>query len=81
MDIEGTQDFLESIRKILQSELAVPARAKLYAANKSNNIRRFQLRGKNQVMTVLKWLYEDSEIHLDRKYSKYQNIIKRSKHR
>ncbi|MGO4889948.1 hypothetical protein ACJ2A9_19565 [Anaerobacillus sp. MEB173] len=79
MDIEGTQDFLESIRKILQSELAVPASAKLYAQNKSNNIRRLQLRGKNQVKTVLNWLYEDSKIHSDRKYTKYLNICKGSK--
>ncbi|MDQ0257507.1 hypothetical protein J2S74_004965 [Evansella vedderi] len=79
IDIEGTQDFLESIRKIIQVELAVPARAKLFAANPSNNIRRLQLRGKDQVMTVLKWLYEDSKIHSDRKYNKFLDICNRSK--
>lgn len=78
LDIEGTESLLESFREIFQTKLSIPASAKLYTAHKSG-IKRLQLRGKNQVMTVLEWLYSDSQIHLDRKYQKFLDIRDRSK--
>ncbi|MBU9721344.1 MULTISPECIES: hypothetical protein [Bacillaceae] len=71
LDLEGTVSFLESVREIIQKEVDVPATAKLYGAHKSKNIQRLQLRGKHQVMSVLEWLYQDSKIHLDRKYNRF----------
>ena len=72
----GTIDFLESLRTIFQNELHLSVTAKL--ANRfperNNNIRCLKISGKQQVLKLLDWLYQDSTVFLDRKKEKYNQI-------
>lgn len=71
--IEGTESFLSFLQEILKTELPIPANVKLTDPH-GNNIKRLQLTGRIQVMTVLEWLYLDANVFLERKYKKFLDI-------
>lgn len=76
ISITGTINFLESLRKIFQDKCNQPVSAKLTDRfpERGTNIRTLSITGRIQVLTILDWLYCDSNIHLDRKYNKYLNL-------
>lgn len=73
----GTIEFLESLKLFLEENLDINCNKNLYKRwpERNTNIRQLTISGKNNVKTVLSWLYKDSCVYLDRKYNKYLNLI------
>jgi len=69
--IAGTESFLTSVQTIFNIELGTTI-TKLY---KKGNIFQYTKHGRLQVAQILKWLYKDSEIYLDRKYNCIRSLV------
>lgn len=62
-------DIINSIRdKILPIGVNVGFR-------KTKTIFELYIRGNRQIIKVLDWLYDGSNVHLDRKYKKYKDML------
>jgi hypothetical protein len=68
--IVGNFELMEGIKDIIQQEIDVDI--KLY---KMKMIHRVIKKGNQSIMKILKWLYEDSNIYLERKYNKYCDML------
>lgn len=75
VSIIGTTTFLDTIGKILKNKIDVNHNLTTRHKN-SPNIKTLMFKGKNQISRFLDWIYEDSTIHLDRKYGYYQRFKK-----
>jgi len=42
---------------------------------KTKSIYELHIRGNRQIIKVLEWLYDDSNIYLDRKFERYDDMI------
>src|ERR1035437_9430099 len=67
--IVGSFDLISSIRnKILLLDVNVGFR-------KTKSIYELSIRGNRQIIKMLDWLYDESEIYLERKFNKYDDMI------
>lgn len=72
----GTKSFLESIKNHLLNELGELGIMNVHSDKRWNNdVTSYISKGGNYAKAILKYLYEDSSIYLDRKYKKYLEII------
>lgn len=69
--IFGTDNFLSKCFDILNKEIGTSI-TKLYS--KKNCKCKFILKAGKQAIDILDWLYEDSNIYLERKFVKYNNL-------
>lgn len=67
----GNKFIVPEIQKILVNELNL-CETKLYYKKESNCALTYS--GKNQIIKIMEWLYQDATIYLQRKYDKYQEI-------
>ena len=67
-ELLGTKDFLEGLQKRVGL-----FQGTIHYNKKGQEIRRIVLAAQEQVKQICDWLYKDSNIYLDRKYSKYYN--------
>jgi hypothetical protein len=76
IQIVSTLSFCESIKRIIYDILSIESY--VYIDKDLNPIiRRFKIRKKKDMLKFLDWIYQDSTIHLQRKYEKYL-ILKNS---
>lgn len=71
LNILGTEDLLNSIQHIFNEQLDIPMR-KLQTPS---NIHSLEYNGNIQATKILKWLYDDATLFLERKYEKYKSFI------
>ena len=72
--ITSTNSFCNKIYSILSNELGV--NGGIYDSSAHNNITKvYSLSGKNQVQTVMSWMYDGAEMFLQRKYDKYHEAL------
>lgn len=74
--IVGTESFCERLKDIMEKECDVTGHISRATYRKVNNIRYFRVGGQLQMKKVLDWLYKDATIYMDRKYEKYQSLLK-----
>lgn len=69
--------FIEQLKPIIESKVNINSLISLvYGVKKADpRIKRLVISGNKQIITFLKWLYEDSSIYLYRKYNKTQQLI------
>lgn len=68
--ITSTKMFCEGLQKSVYEEIGV--KGHIYEASCKNGITKvYTLSGRNLVKKFLDWIYEDSTIHLERKYNRY----------
>lgn len=73
--ITSTYSFCKSMREKLLQELDIPGGG-IYDSSCHNNITSvLTFSGNRQVKTILDWLYDDSEVYLERKYQKYVKLF------
>lgn len=74
----GSQDIVQNVAKHLQQVAGVPPEKQRNARQeKDTSLYRFELCGEN-ARAAMRWLYEGSNIHLDRKYNlakQYINLL------
>lgn len=68
--IVSTLNFCNSLAEILNQELNVNSYIRARHPERNNNIRMLELNRKS-ARKFLKWIYKDSNIHLQRKYERY----------
>lgn len=68
--IVGNKDLLNIIHQTLSDCTGV-----YLAMRKHKTITEISVKGNQQIMKVLNWLYTDSTMHLDRKFEKYQDML------
>lgn len=71
ISIAGTPTLLEPMLDFIRSRVDV--RGGIY---QNGNIQEIKVGGNNQVLAVANWLYANSTIHMNRKFEKYQDLIK-----
>lgn len=68
--ITSTESFCESLVNICKEELNIEP--KIYDASCHNGITKvFTISGRNICKIFLKWIYEDADLYLERKYKRY----------
>lgn len=76
LSICGTEDFLLSIKNILESKYNCKFNTKLSKRFDTENCcYSLNMSGKKNVLHLLNLLYTDSTIFLDRKYNKFNNLL------
>jgi intein/homing endonuclease len=68
--IVGNQELIMGVRDILLKEVPINV-----SHGKMKMIYRLYVKGNQQIMTLLDWLYQGSKIHLDRKFDKFQEML------
>lgn len=81
IEIGGTEDLLRFIEKIfIDKNFINNIKRKLYKRHKEKerdgSFLTLVLTGKDTFYKILKWIYGDSELYLDRKYEKFMNYKK-----
>lgn len=70
IQIVSTLSFCESVKEIINDNLLIESY--IYGDKTLNPvIRRFKMRKRKHILKFLDWIYQDSTIHLQRKYEKY----------
>lgn len=73
--IVGTYELLTQIQKRLMRYLGV-RKTKFHCQNKDANHYMMRYSGKYQVLKIAKWIYQDSQFNLNRKYNVYKEMEK-----
>lgn len=76
VSLVGTESFCKSLRDFFSKELRIRFYLGCRHKERDNNIRYISIGGRHQVKTLLDWIYKDSTIYLDRKFHKYQLLLK-----
>nr|DAH91095.1 MAG TPA: endonuclease [Caudoviricetes sp.]DAN05224.1 MAG TPA: endonuclease [Caudoviricetes sp.] len=74
VDICGTYDFCIGLKQIIECNLDI--HCSLILSNKTSNIYKMTISGRNQSTKFLDWIYEDAELYLYRKYETYLSKYK-----
>ena len=74
--IVGTEEFCLRLQEIMEKECDVTGHLSRATYRKVNNIRYFRIGGQLQMKRVLDWLYKDATIYMERKYQKYQDLLR-----
>lgn len=72
--IISTEKHLNRIKEILDNQCQIETKINLHDLNPNNPIRRLEISGKNNVIRVGKYLYENATIFLNRKKIKFDEI-------
>ncbi len=78
ISIVSTLNFCNSLAEILNQELNVNSYIRARHPERNNSIRMLELSTKS-ARTFLKWIYKDSNIHLQRKHDRYLKQIEYEK--
>lgn len=73
IDITGTEELVKSIGDHLVNEGIIEIYSLDKKKNCKNNIRALRINAKKSVLGFLNYIYENSTIHLDRKYNKFKD--------
>jgi predicted HTH domain antitoxin len=68
--IVGTQLFCESLKDILKDELNINSYIRTRHKERNHNIRMHEISGGRQLRKFMKWLYDDCNFYMRRKYEK-----------
>ena len=71
VDICGTKMFCEGAKNIVENILGIHCSIIKTSSDINRNTYRITVSGGIQVPTFLDWIYEDSDLKLDRKYQLY----------
>lgn len=74
VDICGTYDFCNGLKEVIEGNLGI--HCSLILSNKTSNIYKMTISGRNQSTKFLDWIYEDAELYLYRKYETYLSKYK-----
>ena len=74
VDICGTYDFCSGLKEVIEDNLNI--HCSLILSNKTSNIYKMTISGRNQSTKFLDWIYEDAELYLYRKYETYLSKYK-----
>lgn len=66
-DLLGTQNFIEHVKLILESNIDLPNNK----ITTSGNVRRLRYSSNKLSVSIGDWMYKDATIYLDRKYQRY----------
>jgi len=69
--IVSTLEFCNDLNKVFEKELGVSCYIRARHPKKNNNIRMLEKKGRIAIKTILKYLYDDCTISLDRKHTLY----------
>lgn len=69
-NICGAESLMNSIKEILSTELSIHI-----GYGKMKSIHRIHKKGNQQILKIMDWLYGNSSVHLERKYTKYQEML------
>jgi len=72
--LTSTLDFCKSVKNFIKEEVDI--NCSLGLDSKNGITTKLSIGGNKQVIRFLDWLYKDATIYLDRKYNKYQELIK-----
>lgn len=75
--IVGTEQFCKSIKNHLLKFLKINCCISIRHPERKNNIRTLTIGGNCQIMAFLQYIYQNSCIHLNRKYVKYELFVKK----
>lgn len=76
-ELVGTEMILNTIKNIFENHLNLyisPSGFK-QARNAHTTIKRLRVTGRDNLITLLNWMYKDSNIHMDRKYIEYLKLL------
>jgi len=71
----GNEKLIIEIKKIIEKNLLIK-NIKLYKVNKTGTTYQFQIYSKENRKKFLNYIYKDASVFLDRKYIKYQLLLK-----
>ena len=70
LSIVGNIDLILSVKEKIEENLNITI-----SERKSKTIHELYIRGNQKIIKVLEWLYNNSNIYLDRKYIKYNDML------
>lgn len=71
----GTLEFLTKVQNIFQQEIGVsPTSLQIKCKKRATNNYQFAVGGNIKAQAVLEWIYKDSNIHLERKFNRFQEF-------
>ena len=73
LTVASTSEFCNSLKQILFLKLNIHSSV-VNTANKSSNTKILEICGKKQIIQFLDYIYDNSELHIDRKYNHYLQI-------
>lgn len=72
--IIGTESFCKRVQEIVKEKLNVNSSIMYCHGNKETTTRTFQIAGNHQVKKFLDWLYNGTDLYLERKYNIYKEL-------
>jgi len=75
----GTESFCNSLMNIFKENLNIHCSIETRHPERNNNIRTISISGRLQVTKLLNYIYEDSNLKMERKYLKYIEILNTKK--
>jgi len=73
VSILGTEQFCSTLKCIIKKHLGI--NSSICHTKKGSKIKQLVIHGNLVGRKFMDWIYNDSQIHLDRKYTKYQDIL------
>jgi len=77
--IVSTEKFCKKLESIFNKKLKINCYLRTRHPERRKNIRMLEISGGKQVRTFLNWIYNNSKIHLERKYKLYQEHLEYEK--
>ena len=77
----STEEYCNSIKDIIKNKLDINSTLLCRFPSRMNNNRTLQISGNLQVVQLMKWMYTDASIYLDRKMTKFIELQKELKER
>ncbi len=68
----STEDFCNSVKNLIDEKLIIKCSVRY--KSKNNITKQFEITGDRNSIIFLDWIYQNSKIHLDRKYNKYLEL-------
>lgn len=75
----GTESFCKKVAEIVNNELGIHASISLCHNNSTSTTRECRISGRKQAKKFLDWLYNNSDIWLERKYQSYLEMCEKCK--
>lgn len=76
IDFLGTDDFLLSVMDIFIKENIIDRKYKLEKRKEGQVVSRFRFGGNGAALKFCHYIYDDATIYLDRKFERYQELLK-----
>lgn len=73
--IVGNKEFIERIQEIMVEEIGLSKTKLIHSSHHTDNVVSVSYGGNNNVERIYDWLYDESTIYLDRKYSRFQELL------